>query len=222
MVRVLLGQGNVASLGVPSRSAARFTIQHEGQQALNFGFAGHQLQKHAREPHRFLGQIAPALVGPRHVVPAEPESGVDRFEHGVKALRQITLWRDFERNATTADFCLRAKKALPHGFRCDEKGLGNTCCIQTQDRLQHERCVHRGVDRRVSADEKQFEAFIRKLGGQGSLRGVLCEELKRWLALQYHLLVTNHINERMARRCQQPRLRIFRHPILRPMVERRH
>jgi hypothetical protein len=50
---------------------------------LNFGFAGHELQKNSREPQGFLGEIAAALVGAHHVVPANAERSVNRFQYAV-------------------------------------------------------------------------------------------------------------------------------------------
>src|SRR5881396_2159567 len=94
--------------------------------------SGHQLQKDPCKPDRFLGEVAATLVGADHVVPTDAEGGVNGLNYGVEPRRQIALLRDFERNATTADFCLRAKETLPHGLRCDEKGLGNACSIQAQ------------------------------------------------------------------------------------------
>jgi hypothetical protein len=57
-----------------------------GSWPLNFAFAGHELQKDPREPNAFLGEVAPALVATRHVVPTDPEHGVNRFQHGLEAL----------------------------------------------------------------------------------------------------------------------------------------
>src|SRR5262249_56152620 len=91
-------------------------MKDESQETLNLGFAGHELQKDPREPDGFFGQIAPALVGARHVVPADPEGGVNRFQHGVKALRQFTLLGDFERNTTAADFVFARNRRCPIAF----------------------------------------------------------------------------------------------------------
>src|SRR5215831_2690248 len=103
------------------------------------------------------------MVGACHVVPAESEGGINRFQYGIQPLWQITLSRDFERNTTAANFCLRAQQTLAHGLRRDEKRLGDACCIHAQYRLQHTRCVHRWVDRWVSANEAQFWPFIGRL-----------------------------------------------------------
>ena len=100
--------------------------------------------------------ILRALIGHDHVVPADTERGINRIEHGVKALRQSTLLGDFERNTAAANFYFRARQTLPHRFRCDEKGLGNAQRIEAQYRLQHEGCVHGWVDRRVRSHKEQF------------------------------------------------------------------
>src|SRR5580700_10006746 len=106
LLRVLLGERNIPAVRASSRWAPRFAMKHQSQQALHFGFARHELKQDPREPDALLGQIAAALVGARHVVPTDAERGVNGFEHGVKALRQIALLRDFERNSSAADFCL--------------------------------------------------------------------------------------------------------------------
>jgi len=98
LLRVLLGKRNVTAILPPARGTPRFTVQHESQQTLNLGVARHQLQKNASEPDPFLSQIAPALVHACKVIPADAEGGVNRFQHSLQPLGQITLPRDFKGN----------------------------------------------------------------------------------------------------------------------------
>jgi hypothetical protein len=71
-------------------------MEHESQQTVNLCFLGHQLQKHSCKPDRLLGEIASALVHTGHVIPANAEGGVNRFQHRVQPLRQFTLLRNFK------------------------------------------------------------------------------------------------------------------------------
>ncbi len=182
MLRVLLGKRNVPAIKCPACRAPCFTVQHKSQQALNLSLAGHELQKNPRKPDGFLCQIAATRVNAKHVVPADSEGSVDSFQHGIEPLRQIALLRNFKLDTTIADFCLRAKEPLAHSLRWDKEGMSNTTRIQTQNRLQHKRRVHGGIDRRVSAHEEQFQPFIWKFGGQIRLRGVFLQECERRLA----------------------------------------
>src|SRR5215472_4599387 len=76
---VLLGKRDVSAVRASSRGAAPFAMEHESEQTLHFSFAGHELQKDAREPQGFFGQVATAVVGAHHVVPADAERSVNRF-----------------------------------------------------------------------------------------------------------------------------------------------
>ncbi len=94
--------------------------------------------------------------------------------------------------------------------------------VQTQDGLEHERCVHRRIDRRVGTHEEKFEPFVRKHRRQAHVLGLLSEEQQSRLARCSYLSMTHKIDERATRRRQQPGLRILRHTILRPGRECRY
>ena len=97
----------------PVARSPRFAMEHEGKQTPNLRFPGHLLQKDAGEPDRFLGQIPPALVDARRVIPADPESGVDRFEHRVEPLRQLAFLRNFELDAPVRIFVWARTRRWP-------------------------------------------------------------------------------------------------------------
>src|SRR6059058_1492013 len=89
--RVLLRKRNVSAVAVAPGGAARFTVEGEGQQSFNLGFARHQLQEHARKPDGFLGEVAAVLVGALHVIPADSECGVNSVKHSAEPLGQFAL-----------------------------------------------------------------------------------------------------------------------------------
>src|ERR1700734_2870948 len=85
-LRILLRQRNEATIPSPAGRPPCFAVEHESQQSLDFCFSGHQLEKDASQPDRFLGKFPAALVSAGHVIPANPEGGIDRFQHGVEPL----------------------------------------------------------------------------------------------------------------------------------------
>src|SRR5881394_4095780 len=44
--------------------------------------------------------------------------------------------------------------------RRDEKRRCNSCGINPKNRLQHQRCLRGGINRRVRTDEKKFQSFV--------------------------------------------------------------
>src|SRR6202049_3810319 len=98
--------------------------------------------------------------------------------------------------------------------------MGNTRRIQAQNRLEHKRRVHGRIDRRVGAYEEQLQPFIWKLRRQAHLLGLFPKEQESGLARYGYLLMTHKIDKGVARRRQQPGLRILRHSVSRPSRER--
>src|SRR5258706_1472873 len=98
--------------------------------------------------------------------------------------------------------------------------MSNTHCIKAQNGLEHQGRVHGRIDRRVGAYEEQFQPFIWKLRRQGHLVGVLPEEQESGLARYGYLLMPHKIDKGMARRGQQPGLRILWHAVSWPGRER--
>ena len=54
-------------------------------------------------------------ISRRHVIPADPEGGINRFQYCVEPLRQLILLRNCKPNAAVADLGLGTHQALPHG-----------------------------------------------------------------------------------------------------------
>jgi len=96
--------------------------------------------------------------------------------------------------------------------------MSNTTRIQTQNRLQHKRRVHGGIDRRVSAHEEQFQPFIWKFGGQFA-SGSFPSGVRASARSLRHALVTNNIND-MACCCEQPGFGVLRQAVSWPGLER--
>src|SRR5229473_6533698 len=97
--------------------------------------------------------------------------------------------------------------------------MSNTGCIQPQNGLEHEGRVHGRIDCRMGAYEQQFQPFIWKLRRQDRLLGLLPEEQEGGFARCSYLLMTHKIDERAARRRQQPGLWILWHAVSRPSGE---
>src|SRR5215510_10817042 len=114
--RVLLEERNVSAITIAPGGSSRFTVEHEGQQSLNLCFAGHELRKHSREPDGFFGETAAALIGARHVVPANAEGGVHSLKDRIQPLRQLTWFRRFEPDTAVTDLSLGTHQTLSHSF----------------------------------------------------------------------------------------------------------
>jgi len=69
---------------------------------------GDKLQKHTREPDRFFRKIATALVDACHVVPADSEGSINRFQHRLKPGGQLAPVRNLKPNAAVANLDLGA------------------------------------------------------------------------------------------------------------------
>src|SRR5262249_2632 len=79
LVRVLLGERDVTAVSTTARGSASFAVEHEGQEPPHLRFLGHEVEKDPREPEGLLGEIAAALIGTPHIVPSDPERGIDGF-----------------------------------------------------------------------------------------------------------------------------------------------
>src|SRR5580698_3610532 len=97
--------------------------------------------------------------------------------------------------------------------------MGNTRGVQAQNGLEHKGRVHGRIDCWVGTYEKQFQSFIWKLRRQGGHLGLLPEEQESGLARDGYPLMTNEIDQGVARRRQQPSLRILGHAVPRPSRE---
>src|SRR5882762_10461365 len=98
--------------------------------------------------------------------------------------------------------------------------MSNTHGIQAENGLAHKGRVDGRIDRRVGAYEEQFQPFIWKLRRQGGLLGLVPEEQESGLARYGYLLMTHKIDKGVARRRQQPSLRILWHAVSWPSRER--
>src|SRR5579863_6850245 len=96
---------------------SRFAMQHESQEPVNLSRIRHQLHEDPRQPDCFFGQLAAESVSSHHVVPADPKSCVDRIDHGIEPLRQITLFWNFEADTTVTDLSFGTHQTLSHSFR---------------------------------------------------------------------------------------------------------
>src|SRR5262245_16744657 len=81
LLRVLLGERDVTAVSATARRSPSFAVEHEGQETSNLRFLGHEVEKDPREPDGLLGEVAAALIGTHHIVPSDPESGIDSFKY---------------------------------------------------------------------------------------------------------------------------------------------
>src|SRR5947208_4227636 len=158
--RILLGKRNVTAILIAPGGAPRFTVEHERQQSLNLCFARHLLKKNSREPDGFFGETAAVLIGARHVVPANAKRSVNRFKDRIQPPPECTSLRHFETDTAVTDLGLRTRQTLSHSFGRNQESTGDADGIEAQNSLQHERRMHSRIDRRVRADDEQFESLV--------------------------------------------------------------
>ena len=128
-------------------------MQGQRKQTERLGLLRQHRDKHAGEPDRFAGEIGRAgrAAG---IVPAGPIRGIDRIEHRLQPRAQFLGLRHAEGDAGVADLGLGANKPLAHRRRGDEEGGGNSCRVEAENGLQHQRRVGSAVDGRMRADEE--------------------------------------------------------------------
>jgi hypothetical protein len=130
--------------------------------------------------------------------------------------------RNLESNACPADLRLRAHEPLTHRFRRNEKCAADRNGVEPEHGLQHERCVHVPIDRRMRTDEQELQAFVGQRIVIGRLSDELAHhELKCTFALLLHLPVAHLIDQSVARCSHQPGLRVLRNAAAWPCGQRR-
>ena len=139
-------------------------MQHQRQETANLRFLRQQFAQQPREPDGFVGKFSAMGIGAVCIFPAIAEGGINGIQHGAQTGRKQRCIRDFERDPCLTDFRLRAYQSLSHGLWCDEEGAPDRSGIQAEHHLQHQGCVHVGIDRRMGADQHEIEPLV----GQGT------------------------------------------------------
>ena len=137
-------------------------MKHQRQQAQRLRLVGHQLDQRAADGDRLARQPSRLRVG--KIIPAAAIGGVDRLEHGVQTRRQLLGFGHLERDAGIPDLGLGARQPPAHGVRAHQEGGRDPDRVETEHGLQHQRRVHGRIDRRMRADEQQFQPLVGKFG----------------------------------------------------------
>ncbi len=158
--RILRRQRHEPAVRGAARRPARLAVKHEREQPAHLGLLRQAGAQHAREPDRLVGEPPGPRIDAGRVLPRVAVGAVDRVEHGFQPLRQLARLGHLEGDAGLANLGLRAHQALSHGRRRNEKRLADLGRIEAEHRLQHERRVHVGVDRRVRAHEEHLQSLV--------------------------------------------------------------
>lgn len=215
---VLLGQRHVSAACIAARRLPRLTVQHQGQQAHRLGLVRHQLDQQTAELHRLLRE--PAAAGQTVGLPAMAVSRIDRLQHRAQARRPLGRTRDLERNAGVADLLLGAAQALADRRRPGEIGRRDARRVEAEHDLQHQRRPHRRIERRMGADEQQFQTLVGKLVRQlvGFRRLAVGDEDR--LGEPPHAALARGVDQPAPRGRQQPGFRLLRHAFFGPGLQR--
>ena len=119
------------------------------------------------------------------------------------------------------DFFFGAHEPLAHGGRRREKRGSNGGCIEPEHHLQHQRRTNAGVDGRMRAGEHQRETLIRNFR---LLRRSLQTFRQDPQLLARHFVPappSDHIDHLSPRYGQQPRFRVRRAAVARPIRKSR-
>ena len=186
-------------------------VEHQRQQAHRLGLVRNEGDDDAAEPDRLLGEVAPTRIVGERFRPAMRKGGVDRLERHAEPFGQILPLGNLERHAREANFRLRAREALAHCRRRNQKGRSNRRRVQPQDRLQHQRRAYGLLDRRMGASEHEREApignSVRRVGG---LLQFGVDQLERFRRLVGGAPPARSVDEAPPRRLREPPFRVRR------------
>ena len=215
---ILILKKNQIPLSRGARRAPRFLQQHEREEALCFRL-GQELHQEPPDADRFLRKLGARHRGSGGGGVALVEDEVDDAQHGVEPLGKLGPGRHFVRDARVADLGLRAHDALRDGRRRGEEGVRDLLGLQPADLAQGQRHLRVGRERRVAAGEDEAQAVV--LDGLG-IRGRFGDEIfNRFLVENIESALTPDGVDRLeAPGRDQPRARVRRHALARPLLER--
>ena len=197
-------------------------VEHQRQQPHRLGLVRNEGDDDAAEPDRLLGEVAPARIVGERFRPAMRKSGVDRLQRHAEPLGQILPLGNLERHAGEADLRLRAREALAHRRRRNQKGRSDRRRVQAQDRLQHQRRAYGLLDCRMGASEHEREAPIGDpVPRVGGLLQFGVDQLERFRRLIGSAPPARSVDEAPPRRLREPPFRVRGRPLVRPDGKRR-
>jgi hypothetical protein len=219
---VLVGQQDELSRRRGARRAPGFLQQHEGEQAHGLGLR-QQLDQQAPEPNRLARQVVARerLARRREVALVEDE--VDDAQHAVEPLGELAAPRHLVGNARIADLAFRPHDALRHGRGRAEVRACDLLGGHAADLAQREGDLRVGRERRVAAGEDEPQPIVldalvlarrARVGDRLDLLGDVVE---------WHVEAcapANPVDRLEPPRRNQPRARVGRDAVARPLLDR--
>jgi hypothetical protein len=134
--------------------------QHEREEALGFGFVGHEVDEQPAESDRFGAEVVAheCVAAARGVALVEHE--VDRGQDGAQSVREIDIAWHSVRDSGVSDLGFAADDPLGHRRLGHEERAGDLGRRQAAEQAEGERDARRGRERRVAAGEDQAEAVV--------------------------------------------------------------
>ena len=211
---VLLGKQHQRAVVSNARRAARFSEEHQRQQARDLGFIGHQQSQRARQANRLGAQPAFGLA-----VQAGRVDQVDHRQHRAQAIGQFVLGRHPIWDARGLDLVLGPHQPLGHRRFGNQERAGDLLGRQATEQSQGERHARLWRQRRVATGED--EPNRSSCTGPSSSSG-----LGRWLfghlreELTFTRFAAQPIERSVPRGRRDPGAGIGRHAIRRPPAQR--
>ena len=134
--------------------------QHQGQEAHDLGFVGHQVAQHAAETHGLVAEVVACELVARRRRVALVEDEVDDGEDRAQAVGQLGAAGDAVGNARTLDLRLGPADALRHRRLGDQEGAGDLRGGQAAQQAKGERDLGRRRQRGMAAGEDEPEAVV--------------------------------------------------------------
>ncbi len=179
-----------------------------------------QLRHQRGQKNGFLREIATGGIRPARVRPTFREGGVNGVQRSLEPTRKLFALGDAKWDAGLADLVLGTDESLTHGCRRGEERRGDCLCIQPEHDLQHQRRADADVDRWMRAGEHQRETMIRDLRADCRVQPFR-KELQLGSSCFAAAASSVDVDDLAASDGQQPRFRIRRTAVVRPIDKRR-
>src|SRR5215813_6978785 len=135
-------------------------MKQERKEALGFWLVWQEFDYEARQPQGFLSKLRRVRIGSNCILPPSAIGGIDRVQHGLKAIWKFVHFGHFKRDASIPNLRLCANEPLAHGSGRDKESRGNPCGFKSEYCLQHQRRSGRGIDGWMRTDKQEFEPLV--------------------------------------------------------------
>ena len=222
---ILIEQQHRLALRPDARRGARRLDLHQRHQAVHFRFHRRQSRQHASEPLRVLAERRPHPVVAGGGGVALVENQVDHFEHRREPHGELGPGRHFVRHLLFGERALGADDALLNGRFGGEKRPRNLRRGEAGQQLQRQRHARFGRQHRMTRGEDQPQQIIADIVFES---GVEVGHVVRLHFVDQLLVLV--LGERVMAEVidaaafgdrHQPRRRIARNALGRPLFERR-